>query len=229
MKEEYICSPTDEKHSSIISSLIQNSISSFFYPSMSFFLTLWCPDKPYRQEVLQVVEECVAHSEVLMSPYGTGAARGHDEVRPVQSDARHTVVCVDGTGEGQLGSRPLEDCYQWHLKTLGHKHSLSTRSVLADHSWVCCYLRHYTASTQTVLLIDLTINQFMDNINYKNSIIIKSSIIIILCTHLIRIVLGLVAELQLKKEVSLLQSAEHAGKVTRLTVHSVEGRHSNLA
>lgn len=111
---------------------------------MALSLTLWRPDEPHSQEVLQVVEECVAHSEMLMSPYGTGAARGHDEVRPVQSDARHTVVCVDGAGEWQLGCGPLEDCYQWHLKTLRHKHSLSSTSVLAG--WVCCYLRHYIAS-----------------------------------------------------------------------------------
>lgn len=97
-------------------------ISSFHYPPMAFLLTLWCPNKPYSQEVLQVVQKCVAHSEVLMSLYGTGAARGHDEVRPVQPDARHTVVCVDGAGKWQLRSGPLEDCYQWHLKTLSHKH-----------------------------------------------------------------------------------------------------------
>lgn len=98
---------------------------------MAFLLTLWCPDEPYSQEVLQVVEECVAHSEVLMSPYSTGAAGGHDEVRPVQSDARHTIVCVDRAGEWQLGSGPLEDCCQRHLKTLWHKHSLSSTRVLA--------------------------------------------------------------------------------------------------
>lgn len=119
---------------------------------MAFLLTLWCPDEPYSQEVLQVVEERVAHSEVLMSPYGTGAARGHDEVRPVQSDARHTVVCVDGAGEWQLGSGPLEDCYQRHLKTLGHKHSLSLTSVLAG----------FVAIVQIVSLVGFTSNQFME-------------------------------------------------------------------
>lgn len=196
---------------------------------MAFHLTLWCPDKPNSQEVLQVVEERVAHSEVLMGLHGTGAARSHDEVRPVQSDARHTVMRVDGAGEWQLGSGPLKDCYQWHLKTLGHKHSLSSTSVLADHSWVCCYLRHYIASTQPVLLIDLTINQFREFIlNKKCSVIINSSIITILCTYLVRIVLGLVTELQLKQEVLLLQCTEHAGKNARLTVHPVEGRHGNL-
>lgn len=109
---------------------------------MALTLTLWRPDKPYSQEVLQVVEECVAYSEVLMSPYSTGAARSHDEVRPVQSNARHTIVCVDGAGEWQLGGGPLEDCYKWHLKTLGHKHSLSSTIVLVDHNWVCCYLSY---------------------------------------------------------------------------------------
>lgn len=119
---------------------------------MAFLLTLWCPDEPYSQEVLQVVEERVAHSEVLMSPYGTGAARSHDEVRPVQSDARHTVVCVDGAGKWQLGSGPLEDCYQRHLKTLGHKHSLRLTSVLAG----------FVAIVQIVLLVGFTSNQFME-------------------------------------------------------------------
>lgn len=134
----------------------------FHHPCMTFLLTLWCPDEPYSQEVLQVVEERVAHSEVLMSPYGTGAARGHDEMRPVQSDARHTVVCVDAAGEWQLGSGPLEDCYQWHLKTLGHKHLLSSTSVLADHSWASCYLRHHIGSAQTVLVFNLNNNHFRE-------------------------------------------------------------------
>lgn len=50
----------------------------------------------------------------------------------------------------------------------------------------------------------------------------------VLCTHLIGIILGLIAKLQLKQKVLLFQSAEHAGKVTRLTVHSVEGCHGNF-
>lgn len=65
-------------------------------------------------------------------------------------------------------------------------------------------------------------------VNNKSFITIIKSSIIIFCPHLVRIVLGLVAELQLKQEVLLLQCTEHAGKVTRLTVHSVEGRHGNL-
>lgn len=174
---------------------MQNSISSFSV--RAFLLTLWCPDEPYSQEVLQVVEECVAHSEVLVSPYGTGAARCHDEVRPVQSDARHTVVCVDGAGEWQLRSGPLEDCDQWHLKTLRHKHELSSIcsiSVLTDPSWVCCYLSNYIASRQTVLQIDLTSDQLMELVIMMMMIIIiiiviiiilNSSTVILLCTHLI--------------------------------------------
>lgn len=60
------------------------------------------------------------------------------------------------------------------------------------------------------------------------NISLNISIVIILCTHLIRIILVLVAELQLKQEVLLLQCTEHARKATRLTVHPVEGCHGNL-
>lgn len=84
-------------------------------------LTLWCPHEAHSQEVLQVVEECVANSEVLLGSDSTGAAGGHNKARPIESDARQTVVGVDGVGKRQLGSGPLEDCYQWYLKTLQHK------------------------------------------------------------------------------------------------------------
>lgn len=49
-------------------------------------LTLWSPDEPYSQEVLQVVEQNVSDLEVFLHLDGAWTARRHDEPRPVQTD-----------------------------------------------------------------------------------------------------------------------------------------------
>lgn len=51
-----------------------------------YSLTLWSPDEPHSQEVLQVVEKNVFDLEVLLHPDGARTAGHHDEARPVQTD-----------------------------------------------------------------------------------------------------------------------------------------------
>lgn len=62
------------------------------------------PDEPDGQEVLQVVDQNVFDLEVLFDLDGAGAAGGHDEPWPVQTDA--------GQPGGEAGRRGLQVRYQ---------------------------------------------------------------------------------------------------------------------
>lgn len=66
--------------------------------------TLWSPDEPDSQEVLQVVEKNIFDLEVLLHPDGARTAGRHDEPRSVQADAGQPVVGIDTVGERHLGS-----------------------------------------------------------------------------------------------------------------------------
>lgn len=48
-------------------------------------------------------------------------------------------------------------------------------------------------------------------------------------SHLVRLLLKRIVQVELEQEVVLFQSTEHAGKAAGLAVHSAEGRHANLA
>lgn len=48
-------------------------------------------------------------------------------------------------------------------------------------------------------------------------------------SHLVRLLLKRIVQVELEQEVVLFQSTEHAGKAAGLAVHAAEGRHANLA
>lgn len=70
-------------------------------------LTLWSPDEPHSQEVLQVVEKNVFDLEVLLHPDGAWTAGCHDEARPVQTDTGQPEWREDGGSFREAAGKKL--------------------------------------------------------------------------------------------------------------------------